>query len=519
MTKLTTENFFSTQLTVGVDDSIVWEIEYQLAVAPQSDVWYLIIDYLDSEKREEVFYHRKAWTSIFQYWVNRTNPQVHAVSASVQLNDSSSIFNYIINLLPDHYFMYKTWVSSMYIKGWKIYDNWSYYTIPDVTDLTFSIWTNYLYIDDFEIKTTTDSLSDKLIFGDVIVDWSWFITTFNNYNTISSQTGRPNIILRWSGSPSVGEWIVWDYYVDDTNKRFYWPKIEWDWGSSFSIEWAPWDNWAAWTIAVWTVNTWVAWSDVDIENVWTSSEAILNFTIPKWDAWDIAEAPEWEESTIKDNTIPEWVTVTTNSSTYIKVTLPNWDYTKYLLTKIIVADANNNIYSEDTLSWTFWADWIAYANWLFVHKVTWYTNFTGTVMYKNFSNHVTWVNTFNNTTIFKWPVSLQYYVTTWATLFDVSKWTKQAMNISSWAAETLDFTNLIAWCTLLLAINVTSSAITLTKWTATWTDQDWAPKSYTYYNISWDTYPINLAVWTHIFVLEVFTNWIHISYVGESVAI
>jgi len=241
MSKLNTQNYFSTWLVSTMDTSIVWEIEIQLAVAPNSDLGYLIIDYTDDILREEIFYHRKAGTSVFTYWVNRTNPQAHDIAASVQMNDSASIFNYILDLLPDHFFMYKTSATTCYVKGWKIFDDWEYFTIADEANLSLSVWTNYVYVVDATINATLSTITDRLVVWEIIVDWAWNITELNNYNTMSAITERTNLILRWAWAPDSGLWINWDYYIDDTNARLYWPKFGWvNWWSYVTIKWNDW---------------------------------------------------------------------------------------------------------------------------------------------------------------------------------------------------------------------------------------------------------------------------------------
>lgn len=53
-----------------------------------------------------------------------------------------------------------------------------------------------------------------------------------------------------------------------------------------NLKWEKGDTWTAATITVWTTTTWAAWSSASVTNSWTSSAAILDFTIPKWDKGD-----------------------------------------------------------------------------------------------------------------------------------------------------------------------------------------------------------------------------------------
>ena len=481
MTKLTLENYFTTELLTEVDDSIVWEIEYQLAVEPQSDFWYLIIDYLDPDLREEIFYHRKAWTSVFQYWVNRQLPKVHAVSASVQLNDSASIFNYITNLLPDHFFMYKTWASTMFIKGWKLYDDWVYYTIPNKSDLVFLIWTNYLYIEDQVIKSTTDSITDKLIFGDVIVDWVWEITSFNNYNTLALVTSRTNKILRGTWVPLVSLWIDWDYYIDDENKTMYWPK-SWDWWTSFSIRWPQWLEWPIW---------------------------------PKWEPWDIWEAWPLTVLTGWDNIL--WDTAVINYPTDITVTDWNGYYVVYTPTDISYYTDEDVLYKRDTIVWVWNVeetaltyDWdISYIDW-----TTWVATITWEFAYVNKVYEFREANKFNEPSIFKNAVVCPSYwdlLTNWTNV-DWLNWSKQYLKWDT--NQELTMSNIIMWQTMMLVIdNVHTGTIELSLWIFWKFGWGW----FTTYSIGWTTYPLSLPVGLNVFIMEAFTTWVHISYIWQSI--
>ena len=56
-----------------------------------------------------------------------------------------------------------------------------------------------------------------------------------------------------------------------------------------NLKWEKGDTWAtgsAATISVWTTSSLPAWSSATVTNSGTSSAAVLNFGIPKWDKWD-----------------------------------------------------------------------------------------------------------------------------------------------------------------------------------------------------------------------------------------
>lgn len=73
--------------------------------------------------------------------------------------------------------------------------------------------------------------------------------------------------------------------------------------------WADWNDWAAATITVWTTTTLPAWSSATVTNVWTSQDAILNFWIPKGDSWSWSWDVNWPaSSTDWDIAIFDWST-------------------------------------------------------------------------------------------------------------------------------------------------------------------------------------------------------------------
>ena len=96
------------------------------------------------------------------------------------------------------------------------------------------------------------------------------------------------------------------------------------WTSSAAVldftipQWAKWEPWedgqdwadgAAATITVWTTTTLPAWSSATVTNVWTSQDAILNFGIPKGDSWTWSWDVSWPaSSTDWDVVIFDWST-------------------------------------------------------------------------------------------------------------------------------------------------------------------------------------------------------------------
>ena len=57
-------------------------------------------------------------------------------------------------------------------------------------------------------------------------------------------------------------------------------------GAKTCLKWDTWATWAAATISVGTTTTLDAWCSATVSNSWTSSAAVFNFGIPKWDKGD-----------------------------------------------------------------------------------------------------------------------------------------------------------------------------------------------------------------------------------------
>ena len=76
----------------------------------------------------------------------------------------------------------------------------------------------------------------------------------------------------------------------------------------------PWADGSAATITVGSVSTWAAWSSATVVNSWTSSAAVLDFTIPQWVAWTPwADWNDWAAATITvwtTTTLPAWSSAT-----------------------------------------------------------------------------------------------------------------------------------------------------------------------------------------------------------------
>lgn len=105
----------------------------------------------------------------------------------------------------------------------------------------------------------------------------------------------------WSSASVTNSWTSSAAVLDFTIPQ--WAKWEpWQDGED-------WQDWAAATITVWTTTTLPAWSSATVTNVWTSQDAILNFWIPKWDSWSWSWDVNWPASSVDwDVVVFDWTT-------------------------------------------------------------------------------------------------------------------------------------------------------------------------------------------------------------------
>ena len=107
-----------------------------------------------------------------------------------------------------------------------------------------------------------------------------------------------------------------------------------------NLKWEQWDPGTPWadgsaaTITVGSVSTWAAWSSATVVNSWTSSAAVLDFTIPQWVAWTPwADWNDWAAATITvgtTTTLSPWSSATvtnvwTSSAAVLNFGIPKWD--------------------------------------------------------------------------------------------------------------------------------------------------------------------------------------------------
>jgi len=119
-------------------------------------------------------------------------------------------------------------------------------------------------------------------------------------------------------------------------KKAQYKNLKWEKGDP----WTPWQDWedgAAATITVWSTTTGTPWSSASVTNSWTSSAAVLDFTIPQWAKWEPwADGQDWADGAAATitvwttTTLPAWSSATvtnvwTSQDAILNFGIPKWD--------------------------------------------------------------------------------------------------------------------------------------------------------------------------------------------------
>lgn len=151
-------------------------------------------------------------------------------------------------------------------------------------------------------------------------------------------------------------------------KKAQYKNLKWEQGNP----WQDWQDWAAATITIGNVSTWAAWSSATVVNSWTSTNAVLDFSIPQWIAW--TDWDDWAAATItvgNTTTGNPWTSATvtntwTSSAAVLDFTIPQWatgatwnwiasitSSKSWKITTVTITETNSTV---DTFQISDWAD-------------------------------------------------------------------------------------------------------------------------------------------------------------------
>ena len=226
---------FNTYLVQKLLNTSTWEIEVFLNDSSESDIWFLVINQWIPALEEYIFYHRRVGTSVFVYWINRSNPVEHAVNSQVLWMDITDSLNYFSGLINQQFFIYKKSEQNVIITWGKIYDEWQVITVAD-WDSEWHLaanYTNYLYIDEWAIVATHIEDNTKYLIWEIDIELTWDISAIRPYRLHS---------LRWVVWETWPQWPIWP-------QGEVWPQgiqwVKWDqWDQGIQgIQWETWPQW------------------------------------------------------------------------------------------------------------------------------------------------------------------------------------------------------------------------------------------------------------------------------------
>lgn len=133
----------------------------------------------------------------------------------------------------------------------------------------------------------------------------------------------------WAKWATWSKWDKWDTgetWATIVGATFSWNDLVFgkdDWSyitltdAKTTLKWPKWDTWNSSTISVGTTSTGNPWTDASVTNSWTSSAAVLNFTIPQGQVWATGN---WIESITHSKS---WKVTT------VVITETNWDTSSF----------------------------------------------------------------------------------------------------------------------------------------------------------------------------------------------
>ena len=207
--------------------------------------------------------------------------------------------------------------------------------------------------DTWETWATWARINSAAFSGNDIVFWEtdWNTVTLANAKTTLTWPQWPQWEQgiqweQWIQGIQWEQWVKWDtwakinsasfsgddmvfWLTDSSTVTLTWAKTTLTWPQGEQgiqgIQWPQGETWAtgtAATITVWSTSTWLPWTSASVENAWTTSAAVLNFTIPQWAKWDTwATGQTWATG----NGIASVTSEKSWKVTTVTITETNWD--------------------------------------------------------------------------------------------------------------------------------------------------------------------------------------------------
>ena len=171
---------------------------------------------------------------------------------------------------------------------------------------------------------------------------------------------------QWEQWPQWETWDTWATWASIVSAAFSGDDIVFTKDDSNTVTLAnakdelKWDTGNAATVAVWSTTTGNPWTDASVTNSWSSSAAVLNFTIPKWATWEtwnwiasVTSSKSWKITTVT-------ITETDGDSNSFQISdWEDWEWAWDVLWPNSSTDWNVVLF--DWVTWKLIKDWWAFS--------------------------------------------------------------------------------------------------------------------------------------------------------------
>ena len=188
MSKFYIKKQYKTTNSVIVPDFVDAEQAFHLASSPESDMgWIIIAPWTTNE--ETCFFHRTVGNTVYVHWVNRSNPNIHAIGTIVYYASTIDYLNYLLSRQNHQMYIYKTSDDNVVVLGWEFYVGGIYTTVPDM-DTSLGLpnqtllvnSTSWIHLIDGVYTILPARNNTHYYVGNVITDIAWVITEINLAN-------------------------------------------------------------------------------------------------------------------------------------------------------------------------------------------------------------------------------------------------------------------------------------------------------------------------------------------------
>ena len=473
------ENFYNTLITSDI--AATGDVSFTVAVAPagtSNTKGFVIVEPNDNAKRERMFYTRSGST-LNVMGINRFNPNAHLAGATIKMNDTAEVFNFLQANISTTFYVEPLGGLSVNVWGGPVLVSQSSVSVADtVINLAYPL--NYIYYD-----TATNAIGNTNIEGnatgpivaEVSASGGFYTGTVYRNHKFGVFGGVDDVTLQ----------------VDPTTKEMEIKSVP---GSLITMAL---DELSNVVVPTPTVGQALTWSGTN----W------VNSNLPSGSGDGV--------NPVAEGALLDWI-----PNTELKITLTTGVYTIYNLTGVYVYGADDTQLSAQVSTGVY-------------NDTTKTLNYVGLGMNVNVLNGSTTSNTsgfaflanqntfsapqiFQDTVSFTSLVLFPYHEnTTNTSLFNAAYGAKQKFSFTDASSHTLTFANLRAGGNYVFTINVSGGTSTLVRPTPITDFTDCNTIQYMY-KYGTTTYPLSLTNGVHTFVAEAFSTAIHVQYLGISIA-